>query len=155
MADKIHRYPVLIEWNSAQGSTESYTSYKRDFSILVSGKEMLMGSSDPNFRGNPKLYNPEEMLVASLASCHMLWYLHLCAINHIHLVAYQDAAIGIMEENKQGGRFQEVTLYPKVVIKKGHDKLLAEKLHEDAHHYCFIANSVNFPVKYIVNVAEE
>lgn len=152
---KQHNYSMIIDWTgSTQGTTQSYTSYSRDFTVHCEGKQDFYGSSDPAFRGDPKLYNPEEMLVASIASCHMLWYLHLCAVNHIHVLSYKDSAKGIMVEDKNGGRFTEVTLQPEVIIKEGNDQKLALQLHEEAHKQCFIANSVNFLVKLLPTILE-
>jgi len=85
--------------------------------------------------------------VASLSACHKLWYLHLCAEAGVIVMEYTDHANGIMEESDDGsGRFQCVTLKPKVFIRQGSDLEKARILHEVAHAKCFIANSVNFPV---------
>lgn len=146
---KEHLYQLSLEWTGIkQGTTESYTSYSREYAILCEGKEKLLGSSDPAFRGDPKLHNPEDLLVASLAACHMLWYLHLCSTHKIHVLSYKDNPQGKMVEDMvKGGHFSEIVLHPTVVIKQGQDRELAAKLHEEAHHKCFIANSINFPVR--------
>ena len=108
---------------------------------------MIPGSSDPNFRGDATRYNPEELLVMSLSSCHMLWYLHLCAEAKIVVTAYVDEAVGTMVEVKEtGGHFTDVVLRPVVTLQAGSDAALAASLHDRAHHLCFVANSVNFPV---------
>lgn len=115
---------------------------------MVSGKPTILGSSDVAFRGDPTKYNPEELLLASVSSCHMLWYLHLCATNSVVVTNYLDQPIGIMQENKDGsGKFVEVILKPVVTITDNSDQLQAAQLHQQAHQYCFIANSLNFPVK--------
>lgn len=136
-------------WTGNDGEgTKTYRSYRRDHVINAEGKPTIPGSSDPHFRGNPARYNPEDLLVASLSSCHMLWYLHLCAVNNLIVVAYTDRAKGWMEERENGaGVFTRVLLKPRVTIQVGSDTGLAHKLHHDAHEYCFIANSVNFPVE--------
>jgi organic hydroperoxide reductase OsmC/OhrA len=147
--DKQHRYSVHVTWtgNLGQG-TSSYRAYSRNHEIAAAGKPVLPGSSDPTLRGDPDRYNPEEFLVSSLSTCHMLWYLHLCAEAKIVVVEYVDEASGVMTERSDGGgRFTEVTLKPHVVIASGGDLARAEALHERAHHLCFIANSVNFPVR--------
>lgn len=146
---KRHVYETRLEWtgNDGQG-TASYRSYRRDHVITVEGKPPLAGSSDPAFRGDPLRYSPEDLLVASLSSCHMLWYLHLCAVNGIVVLAYRDAATGGMEEAADGsGAFVEVTLRPEVTIAAGGDPDKARGLHQEAHRFCFIANSVKFPVR--------
>ena len=89
-----------------------------------------------------------SVYVASLSSCHMLWYLHLCAVNGVAVTGYVDDPVGTMEESAQGsGRFTDVVLRPRVTIGAGGDVKLAVRLHEEAHKFCFIANSVNFPVR--------
>lgn len=145
---KHHNYEIQVEWTGNTGEgTLNYRSYLRDHVIASVGKHTIEGSSDPAFRGNPARYNPEELLVASLSACHMLWYLHFCAVNHVMVVEYRDSALGVMAEREDGsGAFVQVTLRPVVVLAEGSDRVKALSLHEDAHRGCFIANSMNFPV---------
>jgi organic hydroperoxide reductase OsmC/OhrA len=145
---KQHTYNVQISWTGNDGEgTKTYKGYRRDHSIASEGKPEIPGSSDPAFRGDRSRYNPEELLVASLSSCHMLWYLHLCSANHIVVLEYRDTASGVMEENADGsGQFARVTLKPAIKVAKGSDCSKARSLHEEAHRLCFIARSVNFPV---------
>lgn len=152
---KQHTYQCEIEWtgNDGQG-TKSYASYRRDHVIHSTGKPQIPASSDPNFRGDKTRYNPEELLVASLSSCHMLWYLHLCAVNKITVVEYRDVAEGVMRENPDGsGEFASVTLKPRVVILEGDKRAQASDLHHKAHSLCFISRSVNFPVEVSATVS--
>ncbi len=146
--DKQHIYRTALTWTGNTGhGTQNYRSYKRDHEIVVDNKPLLLCSSDPAFRGDPNRYNPEELLVASLSSCHMLWYLHLCAVSRITVLGYHDQAEGYMREDEDGsGRFTQVVLKPKIVIAESHQLSLAHQLHEQAHKMCFIANSVNFPI---------
>jgi organic hydroperoxide reductase OsmC/OhrA len=146
---KHHTYQVRLDWTGNDGEgTKTYKGYRRDHVIASEGKPAIPGSSDPSFRGDAARYNPEELLVASLSSCHMLWYLHLCAVNQVTVLEYQDAASGVMAENEDGsGSFVGVLLKPKVKISAGDDPAKALALHSEAHHYCFIAKSVNFPVE--------
>lgn len=144
-----HHYPIQMRWtgNTGQG-TRDYRGYERAHEYVVDGKPVIPGSSDPAFRGDRTRYNPEELLVMSLSSCHMLWYLHLCAEHKIVVVDYADAADGTMVETADtGGHFTEVVLRPSVTLAPGSNTELAESLHERAHHLCYIANSVNFPVR--------
>lgn len=146
---KHHNYAVQMQWigNTGEG-TKSYASYRRDYRIQSAGKPAIEGSSDPAFLGDKSRYNPEELLVASLSSCHMLWYLHLCATNRLVVLSYDDNAQGVMEEGRDGsGKFVSVELRPKVTIASGGDLKMAAALHEQAHAKCFIANSVNFLVE--------
>jgi organic hydroperoxide reductase OsmC/OhrA len=146
---KIHHYPVQLTWtgNNGQG-TLNYRAYERSYEIIIAGKPPIPGSSDPAFRGDNTKYNPEELLVASLSSCHMLWYLHLCAEAAITVTQYLDQATGTMIETQDGsGRFSEVVLNPRVTLTAESDAYRARQLHEQAHQHCFIANSMNFPVR--------
>jgi organic hydroperoxide reductase OsmC/OhrA len=147
---KQHYYKTNLQWTGNTGKgTETYRGYERSHIISVEGKEIIKASSDPSFRGDKTRYNPEEMFVASLSSCHMLWFLHLCSDASVIVLEYSDAALGIMTESDDGnGKFSEVILHPVVKVK---EEWMIEKtsaLHDKAHRFCFIANSVNFPVRH-------
>jgi organic hydroperoxide reductase OsmC/OhrA len=153
---KQHNYSVRMRWtgNDGQG-TQTYRAYRRDHVIQCDGKPEIPGSSDPAFRGDPARYNPEELLVSALSSCHMLAYLHLCAVNGVVVTAYEDAASGTMEERPDGsGAFISVVLHPRVTITAASDASKARELHHQAHEKCFIANSVNFPVEVEPEIVE-
>ena len=144
----LYHYSVSVRWtgNTGQG-TSSYQAYERAHEIHVSRKPTIPGSSDPAFRGDASRYNPEEMLVAALSSCHMLWYLHLCADAGVVVTSYEDHAEGTMEDSaKDGGRFVNVTLKPRVRVTYDSSLQRANELHGRAHTLRSIANSVNFPV---------
>lgn len=145
---KLHHYTAAISWTGNQGTgTLDYKSYGRDHEISIAGKPPIPGSSDPAFRGDATRYSPEDLLVSSLAACHMLWYLHLCVLNGIVVVNYTDDASGEMVENSDGsGQFTKVTLRPRVTITENSMVEKAKALHDDAHKMCFIARSVNFPL---------
>ena len=145
---KHHSYSTTVRWTGNLGTgTTGYKDYGRNHEISAPGKPVIPGSSDPAFRGDPARYNPEEMLVASISTCHMLWYLHLSAVNKVVVLDYQDNAVGIMEESADGGgRFLEVMLQPLITVTAESDLETAKRLHQEAHEKCFIANSVNFPV---------
>ena len=144
-----HSYAVAVTWTGNTGTgTSGYRNYQRSHDISASGKPAIPGSSDPVFRGDPGRWIPEDLLVASLSACHQLWYLHLCAEAGVVVEAYVDEAVGVMEELADGGgQFIEVVLQPRVRIAPGCDQAKAHSLHHDAHAKCFIARSVNFPVK--------
>ncbi len=144
---KEHRFAAHLVWTgAAAGPTRGYEGYARAWRALVAGKPPLEGSADPVFRGDPARYNPEDLLVVALATCHMLSYLALCARAGIEVTAYEDQASGTMAIKDGKMRFVEVTLAPRVVIAAGGlDR--ARALHAQAHAECFIANSVNFPVR--------
>jgi organic hydroperoxide reductase OsmC/OhrA len=148
---KEHLYSLTITWTGNIGTgTSGYRNYERRHIISTDNKPDLLASADPVFRGDKTKYNPEELFIASLSSCHMLWFLHLCAEHGIVVTDYVDKPAGIMLETENGGgKFREVTLYPVVTVK---DQISLDKLndlHEKANELCFIANSVNFPVKHV------
>lgn len=144
-----HHYALTMEWTGNLGTgTDHYRSYRRDHVIRIAGKPELLGSADPTFRGDPARHNPEDMLVAALSACHMMSYLHVCALNGVVVTAYVDNATGTMETMSDGsGRFLEVTLHPNVKVRDETMIPKAIELHHKAHELCFIANSVNFPVR--------
>ena len=149
MTGRTHEYRTALAWtgNTGQG-TSGYRSYARAYELSASGKPAITGSSDAAFRGDPARWNPEELLVASLSSCHMLWYLHLASEAGIVVSAYADDARGTMAEEATGaGQFREVVLRPVVTIRDTDDAARAGALHHEAHAMCFIARSVNFPVR--------
>lgn len=108
---------------------------------------MLPASSDPAFRGDPSRWNPELLLVAALSDCHLLSYLHVCAVHGVVVTGYRDEACGVMEQTGDGGRFAEVVLRPVVTVVDPSMIETANALHHEAHENCFIASSVNFPVR--------
>lgn len=148
MAEKKHHYSLNLVWTGNTGAgTTDYRAYQRDFQITAAGKPVLLGSSDPAFRGDPARYNPEEWLVGALSSCHLLWYLHLCATAGVVVEAYSDQPQGSMVETADGGgHFTQVELFPTVVVQSVNMLERAYELHAQAHHLCFIANSCNFPI---------
>ena len=153
---KHHTYNVRVDWTGNDGEgTKTYKGYRRDHTIASEGKPPIQGSSDPAFRGDRARYNPEELLVASLSSCHMLWYLHLCSANGVTVLEYSDAASGDLQEGNDGsGEFVRVLLRPAVKLAAGDDRTKALALHSEAHRLCFIARSVNFPVDLAPEIVE-
>jgi len=147
----MHHYNIDLAWTGNTGTgTKTYRGYERSHTIAAPGKPVIEGSSDPSFRGDASRYNPEELLVAALSACHMLSYLHVCAVAGIVVVAYKDQATGTMEETKDGGgHFTEVTLHPVVTITDPSRTDEANELHHKAGALCFIAASCNFPVSHV------
>jgi organic hydroperoxide reductase OsmC/OhrA len=146
-----HHYEMTVRWTGNTGSgTSDYRSYERDHEIAADGKPILPGSSDPAFRGDAARWNPEELLVAALAQCHMLWYLHLSAVGGVVVTDYTDTPVGTMtmDATGGGGQFTDVVLRPAVTVA---DPSMADKamaLHNEINAICFIARSVNFPVRH-------
>src|SRR5688572_30298071 len=131
-----HLYNLTVTWTGNRGSgTSDYRAYSRDHEIHCEGKAVrLPGSSDAAFRGDPARYSPEELLVASLSSCHMLWFLHLCADAGIVVISYRDSATGMMSEHPDGsGEFTRVTLQPYAIITDASRITDTVELHRKAH----------------------
>jgi organic hydroperoxide reductase OsmC/OhrA len=144
-----HHYSVEIAWTGNLGSgTATYRGYARDHVISAPGRPDIAGSSDPQFRGDPQRWNPEQLLVAALSQCHMLWYLHLCADAGVVVTEYHDTPQGTMADD----RFVSVVLRPTVTVTEESMVAAAEQLHHPAHDKCYIANSVNFAVTHEPNV---
>lgn len=148
MSANNHTYRVRMTWTGNTGKgTVRPAAYSRNHEIVVEGKPVIPASSDPAFRGDPTRYNPEELLVAALSDCHMLWYLDMCARQGIVVTAYVDDAEGFMTENEDGsGQFTQVILHPQITLVDTSQQELADAQHHLAHELCFIARSVNFPV---------
>lgn len=154
-----HHYEATINWkgNLGQG-TKEYRGYSRNHEAQIASKPVIELSSDPAFRGDKTRHNPEELLVISISSCHMLWYLHLCAVAGVVVTDYSDNATGILEESPDGsGKFSEVVLHPIVTVQTTDIVDKAKELHKEAHKMCFIANSCNFPIKHepVIRVLEK
>jgi organic hydroperoxide reductase OsmC/OhrA len=147
---RTHQYEVSTVWQGNRGEgTTSYRSYERLYYTVSRGRPAIEGSSDPVFRGDPERWNPELLLVAALSQCHMLSYLHRCAIGGVVVTEYTDTATGVMRENDDdGGRFEEVVLHPIVTVAEASMVDRALQLHTEASKRCFIASSVNFPVRH-------
>ncbi len=155
---KKHHYKIKTVWTGNEGSgTKSYKTYKRNH--IISGAEKyakIYGSSDPSFLGDKTKYNPEDLFLSSISSCHMLWFLHLCSSNNIIVTSYIDNASGIMEETSNGSeKFTSVTLNPVITITNVTHKEKALGLHEKANEMCFIANSCNFKINHLPKVIIE
>ncbi len=148
-----HQYKITNTWtgNPGEGTIDA-ASYERSHTISIEGKPDLICSSDTPFRGEGNKHNPEDMMVAALSACHMLWYLHLCADAGVIVMNYVDHAEGTLEVRENDGSFTEVVLKPIVTVKDISmvDKALA--IHQEANRRCFIAGSVNFPVEHEAEV---
>lgn len=152
-----HRYALKATWTGNRGSgTSGYRDYDRAVTLTVDGKPEIAASSDKPFRGDATRWNPEDLLLAALSECHLLSYLHACVQAGVVVVSYEDDASGTMvEDGAGGGAFREVVLRPRVVVAEESMRAAAEAAHAQANAWCFIANSVNFPVRHepVISVA--
>ena len=145
---KSHDFTAMIEWTGDRGEgTRDYRGYDRTWRIATPGKPAVECSNDPALGGNPAKHNPEDLLLASLAACHMLWYLHLASEAGLVVRGYEDSPLGIGETGARGeGRFVRAVLRPTIRLAAGADLARADALHQQVHQRCFIARSVSFPV---------
>lgn len=140
-----NNFEITLNWHQ-QDKPFTYNEYSREYTFQAGSKPKIIGSAAPDYKGDATVYNPEEMLIAAISACHMLSYLALAANAKIEVLSYQDQAGGSLERQGMSMKFKEVTLRPKIEIAGGSDEEKATALHDKAHHICFIANSVNFPV---------
>lgn len=145
-----HSYALTTVWTGDRGTgTSGYRDYDRSATVSITGKPDLLASADKPFRGDATRWNPEDMLLAALSECHLLSYLHACVTAGVVVTAYEDRATGVMvEDGRGGGAFREVVLRPRVTIAHASMTDAALAAHAQAHDWCFIANSVNFPVRH-------
>ena len=145
-----HSYAVRVVWTGDLGTgTSGYRAYSRDVDLTAEAKATIAGSSDPAFRGDASRWSPEDLLVAALSQCHLLWYLHLCADSGVVVRDYVDDAGGTLQLDPDGsGRFTEVVLRPRVTVATPADVDTALALHGQAARMCFLARSVAFPVRH-------
>lgn len=145
-----HEFVSRIEWTGDSGSgTASYRGYDRSWRIVTPGKPVVTCSNDPRLGGDPALPNPEDLLLSSLAACHMLWYLHLAGRAGIVVTRYHDMPIAVAESTPDGaGRIVRAILRPEIVVQAGADLVRAEAIHHEVGEVCMIARSVGFPVRY-------
>ncbi|MGH3352509.1 MAG: OsmC family protein [Nocardioides sp.] len=143
-----HEYAVAVEWTGNRGTgTSGYRDYARDHVVRIEGLPDILGSADPTFRGDPSRHNPEQLLLASLAQCHLMSYLHQAVKTGVVVLDYHDTATATMQTQGTGGRFTRAVLHPVVTVADAAMAEAATSAHHQAHLDCFIANSVNFPVE--------
>ncbi len=156
MTTNQHRYHAEIVWTGDRGQgTVGYRAYDRTWDIATPGKAVVHCSNDPLIGGDPSKYNPEDLLLAALSACHMLWYLHLASNAGLVVLGYRDTPVGLGETSGKGaGRFLSAVLRPRIELAAGSDLARADRIHAEIHQYCFIARSVAFPVSYEANYVE-
>ncbi|MEI4196413.1 OsmC family protein [Roseovarius sp. E0-M6] len=144
-----HEYTARVTWTGNRGEgTSHYRAYDRSWNVETPGKPVIHCSNDPLLGGDPGLHNPEDMLIAALSACHMLWFLHYASDAGIAVQAYSDDPQAVGETDADGAsRFLRVTLRPRIMVPQGTDLTRADALHGEVHKVCFIARSVNFPVE--------
>ena len=145
-----HTFEATLTWEKIQQTAaNAVTISTKSHTVHIQGKADLAVSAAKAFKGDSSMYNPEDLLLSSLVSCHMMSYLYVCAQHQIEIISYTDHAQAILETYPDGsGKIIEVILAPKVVVQDSATIELANSLHAKANKLCFIANSCNFPVQH-------
>jgi len=142
---KEHRYNVTCRWNGSTGV--GYEAYGRAHELSAAPAEAkLRTSSDPAFRGDPKLLNPEQLLVMAASSCQLLSFLAVAARKRLDVVEYEDRAEGFMPEDEKPVRITRILLKPRIVVKSGTREAVLKAV-EIGHHECYIANSLKTDIQ--------
>lgn len=137
MEGPLSRHHARVIW---EGGKEDLRAHRVELA-----SQSLAGSSAASLGGDPLKADPEEMFVASLSACHMLWFLALARERRLRVRSYSDEAEGLLD----GRRITRVELRPRIEFEDDPgDDALAE-LHHEAHERCFIANSVSCPVEVV------
>ena len=145
-----HLFKASLNWTANKPMVDDTKRiYQKNHHIIIEGKPILELSAAKSFKGDPQLYNPEDLLLSSLTSCHMMSYLYCCAQNNVEVISYSDESEAFLEVNSDGsGRITKVILKPIVYIIDPNQIELANSLHKEANRLCFIANSCNFVVEH-------
>jgi organic hydroperoxide reductase OsmC/OhrA len=145
----VHTYQTNVVWTGNRGTgTSGYREYDRAHELTAPDLPVILGSADRAFHGDPTRWNPELALLGALSQCHLLAYLHVCVLAGVVVTEYTDTATATMDQRGIGGRFTEAVLHPHVTVTAQDMVDRALVLHDDAHVACFIAASVNFPVRH-------
>ena len=154
-----HHFQIRLAWPADPAQTaHPDANFSRNAIVSADGKAVVEVSAPTVFGGDASRYNPEELLIMSLAECHMLTYLAITSKKRLKVLHYADAAEGTLAIGEFGtaGKMsmQEVVLHPRVLVAKGSNLEEAKSMHEKAHANCFVANSVNFPVRFVADIIE-
>jgi organic hydroperoxide reductase OsmC/OhrA len=140
-----HHYDTRVRWTGSTGL--GWEGYDRTHTALAPPAEQELRLTTGEAQGDPRILNPEQLVVMAASSCQMLWFLHLAAKARIDVVAYEDDAGGVMPEDDEPVRITEITLRPRIVIAGDASEQRVRKLVYKAHEHCFIANSLKSEVK--------
>lgn len=147
---QLHHFNLNLDWE-LKSKPEDFKGrfYSKNHTLSFDQKSKLEVSAAKTFKGDPNLHNPEDLLLSSLTSCHMMSFLYCCSLEKIEVISYQDHSELILQVNADGsGKIIEAILRPNVKLKDQSKNFLLENLHQKAGKMCFIANSCNFPITY-------
>lgn len=145
-----HTFEAHLSWTKPdEASSNRKRIYGKTHLMQINGKQDLTISAAKAFKGDPALHNPEDQLLSSIMSCHMMSFLYVCSQHNMEVFSYKDKATAILETYEDGsGKIVSVSLFPQVIIADHNQIELANALHVKANKLCFIANSCNFPVQH-------
>jgi organic hydroperoxide reductase OsmC/OhrA len=136
-----HPYETRLRWSGSTGL--GWDHYKREHSITAPPAEQEVRVTTGESKGDPAVLNPEQLVLMAASSCQMLWFLHLAAKARVNVVAYEDDAEALMPEDQEPVRITEITLRPRITVNGDAPDERIRKLVDQAHRYCFVANSLN------------
>jgi organic hydroperoxide reductase OsmC/OhrA len=150
------QFQSQVRWTGSYVSGQTGgRSYTRDMLVEPAGKPPIPGSAGTQFFGDAARYNPEDLMLASLAECHLLTYLALATKAGIRFEALSIQVTGVLGSSGGKTRFVRATLTPIATLAAGADNTLAQALHRDAHEQCFMSNSINFPIEIVLHERPE
>jgi organic hydroperoxide reductase OsmC/OhrA len=135
-----HRYEVALRWTGSTGV--GWDGYDRSHTASAPPAEQEITLTTGEAKGDPRVLNPEQLLVMAASSCQMLWFLHLAAKARVDVVEYEDSASGVMPTDEAPVRVTEIVLRPRIAVASDASEERVRKLVETAHEHCYIANSV-------------
>lgn len=137
MEGQVTQHSARVVW---EGSKEDLRAHRVEIGGVV-----VRGSASPQWGGDPEATDPEQMFVAALSSCHMLWFLALARERRLRVLAYEDEARGTLDHDTFA--FTGVTLRPRITFEEDPGEEVLAELHHEAHRRCYIANSTSIPVE--------
>jgi organic hydroperoxide reductase OsmC/OhrA len=140
-----HRYEARVRWSGSTGA--GWSEYDRAHTALAPPAEQELAITTGENQGDPRLLNPEQLVVVAASSCQMLWFLHLAAKARIDVVAYHDQADAEMPEDDLPVRLTRITLRPRIAVAGDFKEQRVLKLAEKAHELCNVANSLSTDVR--------
>ena len=144
MTDPTNRYEAGCRWTGSTGL--GFEGYDRAHQATAPPAEELLTLTTGEAKGDPRLLNPEQLVVMAASSCQLLWFLHLAAKARIDVVEYEDEAVGVMPADENPMRVTRIDLRPRIVVRGRAPEGTVRRLCQLAHKRCYIANSLRSEV---------
>jgi organic hydroperoxide reductase OsmC/OhrA len=140
-----HRYETRLRWTGSTGL--GWEGYDRTHTAVAPPAEQEIRLTTGESQGDPRILNPEQLVVMAASSCQTLWFLHLAAKARIDVVEYEDAASGLMPEDDEPVRITQITLRPRITVAGEASEERVRRLVESAHQHCFVASSLKSEIR--------